>query len=180
MQKNIPTFAPANKKWWCHSSVGRAKDWKSLCPRFDSWWHHKETPKCLVIKCFGVFLFTVNREVTYKVTYELCDWMLINALKLLWLNAIKRMLLILNPIKGWIKSASLIVVTTFPSASCIIMIQNHQAFPPIPFSPFSIILWFPKHQMTRWHFDIIELLSFPREVELHNPLNKGFSWPWLL
>ena len=24
----------------CHSSVGRAKDWKSLCPRFDSWWHH--------------------------------------------------------------------------------------------------------------------------------------------
>ena len=25
---------------WCHSSVGRAKDWKSLCPRFDSWWHH--------------------------------------------------------------------------------------------------------------------------------------------
>ena len=26
----------------CHSSVGRAKDWKSLCPRFDSWWHHKK------------------------------------------------------------------------------------------------------------------------------------------
>ena len=25
----------------CHSSDGRAKDWKSLCPRFDSWWHHK-------------------------------------------------------------------------------------------------------------------------------------------
>ena len=25
---------------WCHSSVGRAKDWKSLCPRFDSWWYH--------------------------------------------------------------------------------------------------------------------------------------------
>ena len=38
--KILPTFAPANKKWWCHSSVGRAKDWKSLCPRFDSWWHH--------------------------------------------------------------------------------------------------------------------------------------------
>ena len=32
----------------------------------------QETPKYLVIKCFGVFLFTVNREVTYKVTYELC------------------------------------------------------------------------------------------------------------
>ena len=28
--------------WRCHSSVGRAKDWKSLCPRFDSWWHHQE------------------------------------------------------------------------------------------------------------------------------------------
>ena len=27
---------------WCHSSVGRAKDWKSLCPRFDSWWHHRK------------------------------------------------------------------------------------------------------------------------------------------
>ena len=26
----------------CHSSVGRAKDWKSLCPRFDSWWHHNQ------------------------------------------------------------------------------------------------------------------------------------------
>ena len=35
------TFALAIKKYsWCHSSVGRAKDWKSLCPRFDSWWHH--------------------------------------------------------------------------------------------------------------------------------------------
>ena len=30
------------KRNWCHSSVGRAKDWKSLCPRFDSWWHHKQ------------------------------------------------------------------------------------------------------------------------------------------
>ena len=34
------TFALANKQTRCHSSVGRAKDWKSLCPRFDSWWHH--------------------------------------------------------------------------------------------------------------------------------------------
>ena len=36
------TFALAFEKQrhWCHSSVGRAKDWKSLCPRFDSWWHH--------------------------------------------------------------------------------------------------------------------------------------------
>ena len=31
--------APDSK--WCHSSVGRAMDWKSMCPRFDSWWHHK-------------------------------------------------------------------------------------------------------------------------------------------
>ena len=29
---------------WCHSSVGRAKDWKSLCPRFDSWWYHFKKP----------------------------------------------------------------------------------------------------------------------------------------
>ena len=37
------TFAFAIKKHsWCHSSDGRAKDWKSLCPRFDSWWHHTE------------------------------------------------------------------------------------------------------------------------------------------
>ena len=36
-----PTFALAKEKR-CHSSVGRAKDWKSLCPRFDSWWHHKQ------------------------------------------------------------------------------------------------------------------------------------------
>ena len=32
----------------------------------------QETPKCLVIKYFGVFLFIVNLEVTYKVTYGLC------------------------------------------------------------------------------------------------------------
>ena len=38
--KSLRTFATANKKQWCHSSDGRAKDWKSLCPRFDSWWHH--------------------------------------------------------------------------------------------------------------------------------------------
>ena len=28
---------------WCHSSVGRAKDWKSLCHWFDSRWHHKSS-----------------------------------------------------------------------------------------------------------------------------------------
>ena len=37
----LSTFVPTIKQW-CHSSVGRAKDWKSLCPRFDSWWHHEE------------------------------------------------------------------------------------------------------------------------------------------
>ena len=31
----------------------------------------QETPKCLIVKHFGVFLFTVKQEVTYKVTYEL-------------------------------------------------------------------------------------------------------------
>ena len=33
------TFAHAMKRWW-HSSVGRAKDWKSLCPWFDSRCYH--------------------------------------------------------------------------------------------------------------------------------------------
>ena len=46
-RNNSTTFALAKKKSsffnsWCHSSDGRAKDWKSLCPRFDSWWHHKK------------------------------------------------------------------------------------------------------------------------------------------
>ena len=50
-KKKRPIFALALRhealKWWCHSSVGRAKDWKSLCPRFDSWWHHlKSLPNC--------------------------------------------------------------------------------------------------------------------------------------
>ena len=30
---------------WCHSSVGRAKDWKSLCRWFDSRWYHKENQR---------------------------------------------------------------------------------------------------------------------------------------
>ena len=45
------------------------------------------------------------------------------------------MLLILNLMKGWIKSASSIVVNTFPSGICIATIQNHQVFLSIPFSP---------------------------------------------
>ena len=40
--KKVFNFALAKQRW-CHSSVGRAKDWKSLCPRFDSWWHHEES-----------------------------------------------------------------------------------------------------------------------------------------
>ena len=41
----------------CHSSVGRAKDWKSLCPRFDSWWHHRK-------KAFSILrrLFFLNQR----------------------------------------------------------------------------------------------------------------------
>ena len=42
--ENIPYLCSRNSKTSrCHSSVGRAKDWKSLCPRFDSWWHHEES-----------------------------------------------------------------------------------------------------------------------------------------
>ena len=65
--KIIPTFAPViettiyKTTWWCHSSVGRAKDWKSLCPRFDSWWHHflrrKNDVNPWISKKFGDFSF---------------------------------------------------------------------------------------------------------------------------
>ena len=52
------TFALAIKKHsWCHSSVGRAKDWKSLCPRFDSWWHHDK--KELLLKSNSFFVVMV-------------------------------------------------------------------------------------------------------------------------
>lgn len=44
------------------------------------------------------------------------------------------MLLILNLMKGWIKSASSMAVTAFPFGICIVTIQNHQAFLEIPFS----------------------------------------------
>ena len=37
-QKNWLYLQSQTKR--CHSSVGRAKDWKSLCPWFDSRWHH--------------------------------------------------------------------------------------------------------------------------------------------
>ena len=39
LQHFLHRFA-AQKIRRCHSSVGRAQDWKSWCPRFDSWWHH--------------------------------------------------------------------------------------------------------------------------------------------
>lgn len=38
------------------------------------------------------------------------------------------MLLILNLMKGWIKSASSIAVDCLPSGICIVAIQNHQFF----------------------------------------------------
>ena len=66
--------------------------------------------------------------------------MLINALKLLYLNAIKRVLLILNLIKCWIKSECLMEVATFPSGICIVAIQNHQALLKFPLSSISTIL----------------------------------------
>ena len=33
-------FASANEQKRYHSSVGRATDWKSVCPWFDSEWYH--------------------------------------------------------------------------------------------------------------------------------------------
>ena len=50
----------------CHSSVGRANDWKSLCPRFDSWWHHFEEKQKTVKSWFpseiGIFCFLQARK----------------------------------------------------------------------------------------------------------------------
>ena len=43
-------------KNWCHSSVGRAKDWKSLCPWFDSRWHHEKPQQKHF--CWGFFVLS--------------------------------------------------------------------------------------------------------------------------
>ena len=58
-QKNTLSLQPQKPR--CHSSVGRAKDWKSLCPRFDSWWHHSKEKQNNVKSLFstkiGIFYF---------------------------------------------------------------------------------------------------------------------------
>ena len=36
----VLTLHRLKEKRWCLSSVGRASDWKSVCPRFDSWRYH--------------------------------------------------------------------------------------------------------------------------------------------
>ena len=43
-----PNKTTFEKTDWCHSSVGRAKDWKSLCPWFDSRWHHYKIISVLI------------------------------------------------------------------------------------------------------------------------------------
>ena len=48
----IPLHSQTNAR--CHSSVGRAKDWKSLCPRFDSWWHHAKESITKVMLSFFI------------------------------------------------------------------------------------------------------------------------------
>ena len=61
-QKNTLSLQPQKPR--CHSSVGRAKDWKSLCPRFDSWWHHSQRKakqrKILIFNENQDFLFSPN------------------------------------------------------------------------------------------------------------------------
>ena len=56
----------------CHSSVGRAKDWKSLCPRFDSWWYHLEEKQKTVKSWFpneiGIFYFPAERKKRQNIT----------------------------------------------------------------------------------------------------------------
>ena len=60
-RKKIIPLHPQTRNYWCHSSVGRAKDWKSLCPRFDSWWYHFEEKQIVVNSWFpseiGSFCF---------------------------------------------------------------------------------------------------------------------------
>ena len=47
---------------WYHSSVGRAKDWKSLCPRFDSWWYHLQKSNACNPTVVG-FIFYSNLQI---------------------------------------------------------------------------------------------------------------------
>ena len=56
---------PLGHQQWCHSSVGRAKDWKSLCPRFDSWWHHRRP---LILNELAAFLSPIPLQVATLVT----------------------------------------------------------------------------------------------------------------
>ena len=66
------TYLCTRKRERCHSSVGRAKDWKSLCPRFDSWWHHfkeKKTVKSWFPNGIRIFCFLTKRK------YHNIDWM---------------------------------------------------------------------------------------------------------
>ena len=60
-RKKVIPLHPQTRNYWCHSSVGRAKDWKSLCPRFDSWWHHflrrQNDVNPWISKKFGGFSF---------------------------------------------------------------------------------------------------------------------------
>ncbi len=66
------TYLCTRKRERCHSSVGRAKDWKSLCPRFDSWWHHLEEKQKTVKSWFpneiGIFCFPAERKKWQNIT----------------------------------------------------------------------------------------------------------------
>ena len=43
----------------CHSSVGRAKDWKSLCPWFDSRWYHKAKRVIVAVILFSFPILSI-------------------------------------------------------------------------------------------------------------------------
>ena len=49
-------------KVWCHSSVGRAKDWKSLCPWFDSRWHHENLSRSNSVEVFSFMQSVESRS----------------------------------------------------------------------------------------------------------------------
>ena len=62
IQISMLTLHTQTQDRWCHSSDGRAKDWKSLCPRFDSWWHHNFECQLLNNQVAGIFFLLLPRR----------------------------------------------------------------------------------------------------------------------
>ena len=63
LKKSVSLHPHLRQMPWCHSSVGRAKDWKSLCPWFDSRWHHAKPLHSL---CGAVLVWKHYYNITMK------------------------------------------------------------------------------------------------------------------